>query len=105
MGQLALASKFQWALPWPLGPISNKQKQIINYAKLSYKFKITYTLYYEDFFLFFFLHRLPTHVGTPNLSLQVKIQPINLTLGVDFYVYGPFLSQHKGSHTSTLGKF
>ena len=29
-------------------------------------------------------------MGTPNLSMQVKIQPTYLTVGVDYYVYGPF---------------
>ena len=29
-------------------------------------------------------------MGTPNLSMQVKIQPTYLTLGVDFCAYGPF---------------
>ena len=29
-------------------------------------------------------------MGTPNLSMQVKIQPTYLTLGVDFCEYGPF---------------
>ena len=50
---------------------------------------------------FFFLleHTLSTPVGTPNLSMQVLIQPTYLTLGVDFCVYGPFLSHHKGNHT------
>ena len=38
------------------------------------------------FFFFFFEHRLSTPVGTPNLSMQVKIQPTYLTLGVDFCV-------------------
>ena len=42
------------------------------------------------FFFFFFEHRISTPVGTPNLSMQVKTQPIYLTLGVDFFVYGPF---------------
>ena len=41
-------------------------------------------------FFFFFEHRLLTPVGTTNLSMQVKIQPTYLTLGVDFCVYGPF---------------
>ena len=40
------------------------------------------------FFFFFFEHRLSTLVGTPNLSMQVKIQPTYLTLGVEFCVYG-----------------
>ena len=48
---------------------------------------------------------LSAPVGTPNLSMQVKIQPTYLTLGVDFCVYGPFLPHHRGNHTPTLGSF
>ena len=57
----------------------------------------------HNFFFFFFEHRLSTPVGTPNLRMQVKIQPTYLNLGVDFCVYGPFLSHHKGNHTPTSG--
>ena len=51
------------------------------------------------FFFFFFVHRLSTSVGNPNLSMQVKLQPTYLTLGVDFCMYGPFLSHSKDNHT------
>ena len=54
-------------------------------------------------FFFFFVHRLSTPVGTPSLSIQVKIQPTYLTLGVGFCVYGPFLSHYKSSHSPTSG--
>ena len=43
-------------------------------------------------------------MGIPNLSMQVKIQPTYLTLGVDVCMYGPFfLSHYKSSHTPTSG--
>ena len=55
-------------------------------------------------FFIYFVHRLSTPVGTPSLSMQVKIQLTYLTLGVDFCVYGPFfVSHHKGYHTPTSG--
>ena len=59
--------------------------------------------YRRIIFFFFIEHRLSTPVGTPNLSMHVKIQPTYLTLGVDFCVYGPYLSHRKGNHTPTLG--
>ena len=62
-----------------------------------------YFLFKSFFFFFFFEHRLSTPVGIPNLSMQVKIQPTYLTLGVDFCVYGPCLSHHKGNHSPTSG--
>ena len=47
-------------------------------------------IFFFFFFFFFFKHRLSTPVGTPSLSMQVKIQPTCQTLGMDFYEYGPF---------------
>ena len=57
------------------------------------------------FFFFFFEHRLSTPVGTLNLTFKHASQ--NTTYlpnpGVDFCVYGPFLSHHIGNHTPTSG--
>ena len=50
---------------------------------------------------FFFKHRLLNTVGIPKQSMQVKIQSTYLTLRVVFFLYGPFLSHHKGIHTPT----
>ena len=57
------------------------------------------------FFFFFFEHRLSTPVGTPNLSMQVKMQPTYLALGVDFCVHGRLYSRLKGSRATSLGRF